>query len=90
MLTRILDPASLSNKDESIFNRCRTGTVNEFFSDNRIFLTHDSFSEAIVESCPTRTQQRERERHAHVYSSAATLTGNKRIRCLKNASVYDA
>ena len=89
MFTRILDPAILSTKDESIFNRCRTGTVNEFSSDNRIFLTHDSPSGAVIESCPIRTQQRERRRRVRVYSSAVTLIGNKRIRCLKNAGVYE-
>ena len=51
VFTRILDPAILPNKDESIFNRCRTGTVNEFSSDNRIFLTHDSSSGTVIESC---------------------------------------
>ena len=68
VFARMLDPAILPNKDESIFNRCRTGTVNEFSSDNRIFLTHDSSSGTVIESCPIRTQQRRQGRHAHVYS----------------------
>ena len=47
VLAGVLDPAVLANKNESVLDRHRAGTIDEFSTDDRILLPHGSSSWAI-------------------------------------------